>query len=351
MVGRDSVARDDRHRRRYYRIQGRLRTPATRNTARRGPRSSAEPRLGLVLVGRARPGWIRTRRTRRGEASMTSRTVPLSVVSRSPGLRDGLRQRHAEPGDGRPVLADRQVEVEVAVDLADRAPSPGPGSCPAGSRVKNCSGTSSSLMMSPTSSSIRSSVVTRPDSPPCSSTTTAIWVRRRCISRRRSSARVDSGHLVRRAQDVLEHDQALLPGEREHVARDDVADDVVDAAVVDRHAAVALLEDHALDLLGRRAAAERDDARARHHDLGDGDLAEAERARRDLARPRIDRAGLRGLLDELLELVARQPRLGERGLVAEEPQERGSTTAVSDPDDRPQHAATMSSSGRATKNE
>ena len=91
-------------------------------------------------------------------------------------------------------------------------------------------------------------------------------------------------------------------------------------AVVDGHAAVALFEDHALDFLGRRAAAERDDAVARHHDLGDRDLAEAERARRDLARTRIDRAGLRGFLDELLELVARQPRLGERGLVAEEPQ-------------------------------
>jgi len=49
---------------------------------------------------------------------------------------------------------------------------------------------------------------------------------------------------------------------------------------------VALLEDDALDLLGRSAAAQRHDPRAGHHDLGDGDLAEAERARCDLAGPR-----------------------------------------------------------------
>ena len=179
-------------------------------------------------------------------------------------------------------------------------------------------------MMSPTSSSIRSSVVTRPESPPCSSTTTAIW-RAPALHLAQQIERAGRlGHLVRRTQDVLEHDEALLPREREDVARDDVADDVVDAAVVDRHAAVALLEDHALDLLGRRAAAERDDAVARHHHLGDRDLAEPERARCDLAGAWIDRAGLRGLLDELLQLVARQPGLGERRLVAEEAQKRDS---------------------------
>src|SRR5256885_773225 len=102
------------------------------------------------------------------------------------------------------------------------------------------------------------------------------------------------GNLVGRAQDVFEDDEAVLPGEGEDVARDDVADDVVEAAVVDRHAAVALLEDDALDLLGRGAAPQGDDTGARDHDLGDGDPAEAQGARGDPAGARIDRAGLGG---------------------------------------------------------
>src|SRR6185503_8830633 len=48
-----------------------------------------------------------------------------AVVGRQllPGLRDGLSKRHAEPGNGRAVLSDGEVEVEVAVDLADGGPA------------------------------------------------------------------------------------------------------------------------------------------------------------------------------------------------------------------------------------
>ena len=103
------------------------------------------------------------------------------------------------------------------------------------------SSSSYSSWISPTISSMRSSMETRPAVPPCSSRTIAIWTRRRCRLWRRSSTSIDSGtnsgvrrrpRIGRRAVVAHEVGQQVLGVED--------ADDVVDAAVVDRDARVAL---------------------------------------------------------------------------------------------------------------
>ena len=80
----------------------------------------------------------------------------------------------------------------------------------------------------------------------------------------------------------------------------------------------AVFEQNALHVVLRRVDAEPDHTRPRHHDVGRRQLGELERAGRDLACARMDRPLLLRLVHQLLELVGRHARLGERRLIAEQ---------------------------------
>jgi len=130
------------------------------------------------------------------------------------------------------------------------------------------------------------------------------------------------GHEQHGPDEVVEDDELALPGHRGEVLRDDVADDLVEGAVVDRHPRAALLEEAALELLGPGGLRQGDDAAARHHHVARGEVAEGEGPRGDLRRRRVEGAGLPRLVHELLELLHREAGLGEGGPVAEGAQHR-----------------------------
>jgi hypothetical protein len=85
---------------------------------------------------------------------------------------------------------------------------------------------------------------------------------------------------------------------------------------------VALLQDDAPHLVVQSAAREGDHAGSGDHHLRSCRTAELERPGGDLADVGVDGAGVGGLVDELLELLGRDARLGERGAISEEAEER-----------------------------
>ena len=112
---------------------------------------------------------------------------------RSP-LRGIRPKRSMQVAGDRLGLVARKVECRTA-PRGRRA-----GSCPragyvalAGRPRIPARSSSYSSWIGPSSSSMTSSIVARPAVPPCSSTTIAMWVCRRRISRKRSSARLNSG--------------------------------------------------------------------------------------------------------------------------------------------------------------
>ncbi len=144
---------------------------------------------------------------------------------------------------------------------------------PAGSKLGFSS--SNSSWISPRSSSIAFSRVTRPAVPPCSSTTIAMCVFRRRISRKRSSARLNSG--TRKAGSQYLPTWKLFSsvvGQVEEVLGVQDPDHVVEASPVDRQARKLVLPQDQLDVLEARRFGNRHDLRARHHDVPDGLVAE-----------------------------------------------------------------------------
>src|SRR5690348_3566688 len=82
--------------------------------------SGFERRLGFVAV-RDRMDPYAPDAARRGLYHLENgAVVGGELLAR---LGDGLRERHAKAGNGRTILSDGEVEVEVAVDLADGGPA------------------------------------------------------------------------------------------------------------------------------------------------------------------------------------------------------------------------------------
>ncbi len=123
-----------------------------------------------------------------------------------------------------------------------------------------------------------------------------------------------------RAEEVGEHDEPVLPGQGGQVLGQHVAHHLVQGPVDDRHARAPLLEQEPPELRGRRIARKRHHAAAGDHDLSCGEVPEGQGPRGDLGRGEVEGSRPARLLDELLELLRGEPRLGEGGPVAEGPQ-------------------------------
>ncbi len=114
-----------------------------------------------------------------------------------------------------------------------------------------------------------------------------------------------------RAREELQED---LPGQ-------DVSLHAVEIPVVDGEPSEPALLESLPDRLGRGRRVESEDGGTGRHHRADLQAVEVERPRRDLARLRVEAAGRGGLLEEGLELLAREARFDERGPVTEETQD------------------------------
>ena len=125
-----------------------------------------------------------------------------------------------------------------------------------------------------------------------------------------------------RAQQIGQHDQLPLPGQRDEVLGADVPEDVIERAGVDGDAGAEALEHEVTHPFGRRVDGDGVDLVAGDHRVAQRQLVEAQRARRQLTGVLVNVARLGGLADHLLQLRRRDPRLDEVRLVAERPQQK-----------------------------
>ena len=195
------------------------------------------------------------------------------------GSRRPSRSRPARPRCRTAAPAPRRA----ALPLKTKMPRP--------SSTIGSTSTSYSSRISPTISSSRSSSVTSPAVPPYSSTTMALCTRLRWNSSSSSGTRLVSGTKWAGRISARNGRPGASSGCRTRSLTNDEAEDVVERAVVDRHARVLLLAERAdaarsseaLDLDG-------DDVGTRRHDLADHRLAEVdERAQQRPRRPRRSR--------------------------------------------------------------
>ena len=139
-----------------------------------------------------------------------------------------------------------------------------------------------------------SSWVTRPSVTPNSSLTTATCTKSRCMSASRRRIGLRPGTRRIGLQDRRDVAAVASRQQLHQVLQVDDAEDLVDRALVDQHARVALLEHLLEQVAGRRLDGERDDLGARHHDLRHGHGRGARRRADDLERVRVRvRVGLR----------------------------------------------------------
>ena len=122
----------------------------------------------------------------------------LGAQAQAGDLGLGAGQRHAaqalgeQAADGVDVL-DVELDPGGLLEVLDGQARGDPHVDSSRRSSGRCSAESYSSVISPTISSIRSSMVTSPAVPPYSSTTSAMWLRSRCMSRSRASARLESG--------------------------------------------------------------------------------------------------------------------------------------------------------------
>ena len=129
-------------------------------------------------------------------------------------------------------------------------------------------------------------------------------------------------------------DPLLLDQLLHEVAFEHVTLDAVEIVRDDRVAGMRARLQECPDLVARRFAAQVGDLASGDEERGDRQLAELDGAGGDVPGSRKKRAGDGGLLDQVLQLVGREPGLGERRLVAEGPQQEIRDRRQK-PDDRP----------------
>ena len=205
--------------------------------------------------------------------------------------------------DAQLLLQLLEIDPAVGLDRAVRRARPA-----AAGRRLSCSSSSS-----PTISSTRSSMVTRPSVPPNSSTTTAIRLRVTRISSSRSSTRIEGGTTSRGRMTCSTREALAVAPERQQVLDVDDAQHVVEIArgrrpAASGSAACIVLTTSRSELVASHAL----DVGARHHDVVDPQLAEAQRVADELALLLAERRGalLLGLGDQLLQRVAQAAGLG-----------------------------------------
>ena len=199
-------------------------------------------------------------------------------------------------------------------------------------------GRSCSSSMSPTISSSTSSRVISPKMWSSSSRTRAIG--RFALRNSRSALSSDSSGFRYRAgySASCKHHHALQAEQIKQVFRIDDADDVIDAALVDRHAHVRAGAHRLQDLFGRRAQLQGGHLVARDHAVADVLVRQAEDVLHEIGLIGVEHAGLLGVLDEENQLVDGMGRLlAAHGPEAEAAQDQGAD-AVHHQQQRPHDA-------------
>ena len=164
---------------------------------------------------------------------------------------------------------------------------------------RSCSSSMSPTISSSTSSSVISPRICRPrrERAPSAGATCGTAARRWRPSRRdRGTSR---GRARPRAAPPRTAEQ------EEQVLRVDDADDVVQLAVVDRHARVGAAADDLQHLVGRRVQLQRRHLLARHHAVADALVGQAEDVLDHVRRVGVDDAGLLAVLDQEPEFLDR----------------------------------------------